>query len=231
MFGWHEPLGRAIRTPLRLLPKTTVVPVLSGPNRGLRWTVGSSTHGCWLGSYERANAILLRTLCGPGMTVFDVGANTGYFTLLFSRGVGSNGTVFAFEPDPSNLGSLRRNLSLNAMTNVSVVPVAVTDKEGETRFECASSMGHVSEDGALSVKTCRLDDFPSPDLIKVDIEGGELVALYGAQRLLGERRATWFIELHGGCLKPCSEMLLRHGYCLEQSGPNHLLARPGQQIR
>ena len=183
MFAWNEPLGRAIRAPLRLLPKSAVVPILSGPNRGLRWTVGSGTHGCWLGWYDRASAAVLQDLCRPGMTVFDVGANVGYFTLLLSRAVGSTGKVIAFEPDPGNLANLRRNLRANAIDNVSVMAAAATDKDGEARFESAASMGHVSATGALSVRTCRLDHFPTPDVVKMDIEGGEAIALLGADRI------------------------------------------------
>ena len=46
--------GRTLRLPLRLVPKSAVVPILQGPLRGKRWIAGSSTHGCWLGTYELA---------------------------------------------------------------------------------------------------------------------------------------------------------------------------------
>ena len=227
MFAWNEPLGRAIRAPLQLLPKSAVVPILSGPNAGLRWIVGSGTHGCWLGWYDRESAALLQALCRPGMTVFDVGANVGYFTLLLSRAVGLTGKVIAFEPDPSNLTNLRRNLRANAMDNVSVLAAAVTDKEGEACFESAASMGRVCATGALSVRTCCLDDFSSPYVVKMDIEGGEVTALLGAERILNEGRTAWLIEIHGDCLTPCSNILLQAGYRLKTIGHNCLLARPG----
>jgi FkbM family methyltransferase len=128
------------------------------------------------------------------MTVLDVGANAGYFTLLFSRAVGA---VFAFEPDPQNLVHLRRNITLNHRDNVSIIAAAVTDKEGVARFRPDASMGSICSDGPLSVTTCRIDEFPTPDFVKMDIEGGELLALQGAQRTLLKHRTSWFIELHG----------------------------------
>lgn len=45
-------LGQVMRWPLRLIPRSVAVPIVQGPLRGKRWVVGSSTHGCWLGSYE-----------------------------------------------------------------------------------------------------------------------------------------------------------------------------------
>ena len=99
-------------------------------------------------------------------------------------------------------------------------------KDGEARFESAASTGHVSATGALSVRTCRLDHFPTPDVVKMDIEGGEAIALDGADRILSEGRTTWLIEIHGDCLRPCSDIMLRAGYRLEVIGHNCILARP-----
>lgn len=223
MFNWNEPLGRAIRQPLRLVPKTAIIPIFSGPNRGIKWITGSSTHGCWLGSYERTNARLLRSLCQSGMTVFDVGANVGYYTLLFARAVGPSGRVFAFEPDPDNFVFLQRHLTLNRTMNVSLVEAAASHQTGEARFECAKSMGHISEEGRTIVRTVRLDEFPTPDLIKMDIEGGEIDAIPGAARILSEKRTIWLIALHDS--EACLETFRSLGYRL-QASEGHILAVP-----
>ena len=66
-------IGRLARLPLRAIPKSTVVPILSGPSKGLRWTVGAGRHGCWLGTYESHFARLIAKLVRPGMLAFDVG--------------------------------------------------------------------------------------------------------------------------------------------------------------
>src|SRR5579864_334767 len=70
-------LGRILRLPLRLLPRGSVVPILQGPLRGRRWIVGSSTHGCWLGSYENGEQKILQASIRPGSVVYDIGANVG----------------------------------------------------------------------------------------------------------------------------------------------------------
>jgi len=64
----------------------------------------------------------------PGQTVVDVGANIGCFTLLAARLVGPKGRVVAFEPDPNNLTRLQRNIALNQLKNVTVLPNAVGDR-------------------------------------------------------------------------------------------------------
>ena len=64
-------LGWFLRLPLRLLPKASVVRVRTGLNKGMRWIVGSGTHGCWLGTYESDKQQALKQFVKTGMTVFD----------------------------------------------------------------------------------------------------------------------------------------------------------------
>ena len=63
----------------------------------------------------------------PGDTVLDLGANIGYFTLLFAKLVGNNGIVFAFEPEPQNIALLTKNIKINNYKNVTLVPKAVSN--------------------------------------------------------------------------------------------------------
>src|SRR5215475_14063057 len=97
--------GKLLRLPLRLLPKRMVVRIHRGRAKGLKWIVGSSTHGCWLGTYELEKHLALERYVKPGMVVYDVGAQAGFFTLIFSRLV-DGGQVIAFEPLPENLDHL-----------------------------------------------------------------------------------------------------------------------------
>jgi hypothetical protein len=99
----HAVAGRALRLPLRLIPRSLVVPILQGPLRGARWIVGSATHGCWLGCYERAKQQGFVRILAPGQVVYDLGANVGFYTLLAARRVGPTGEVHAFEPGAENL--------------------------------------------------------------------------------------------------------------------------------
>lgn len=126
--------GRALRLPLRLIPRGLVLPVLQGPWRGARWMVGAATHGCWLGSYELAKQLALARRLAPGRVVFDLGAHAGFYTLLAARGVGPAGRVHAFEPLPENLAFLRRHVRLNRLGNVSVHGWAVWSASGLLRF-------------------------------------------------------------------------------------------------
>lgn len=108
--------GRLLRLPLRLLPRGMVVSVRSGINHGLHWIIGSSTHGCWLGTYETHKQDAVRRLARPGMTIFDVGANAGFYTMAFSRLVGAKGRVYAFEPFAENVANLLKHVAINRKT-------------------------------------------------------------------------------------------------------------------
>src|SRR4030065_1824716 len=132
-------VGKILRLPLRLIPKNMIVPILQGPMKGLRWRVGSSNHGCWRGTYELEEQLFFMRLVQTGMIVWDVGANAGVYTLLFSRLVSESGTVVAFEPLPSNFDHLMIHLKANRFTNVKVIQAAVSDRKGVTGFSTGSS--------------------------------------------------------------------------------------------
>jgi FkbM family methyltransferase len=211
MFGYNQPLGRAIRAPLHLIPKDVAIPIMSGPNRGLRWVVGSLNHGCWLGTYEGRCTKFVASQVRPGMTAFDVGANVGYYTLLMASRVGPTGRVLAFEPDPANIAALKKHLVLNEINNVEIIEAAVSDQTGTSFFSCAGSQGVLSSAG-ISVKTVVLDEYPAPDFIKMDIEGTEVSALRGSARILDKRHANWLIALHGKAHDDVPRLLLAGGY-------------------
>jgi FkbM family methyltransferase len=198
-------IGRVLRAPLRLIPRSMVVSVRSGLNRGLKWIVGSSTHGCWLGTYETQKQSVIRRFVKTGMKVFDVGANAGFYTLAFARLVGDSGEVWAFEPFAAKADYLLKHRSLNGLGNVHVVQAAVADKPGLAglRVTGDGSMGVLDEGAAYHVPTVSLDGLiasgalPEPDLIKMDVEGAESLVLDGARTLLGRNKTILFIALHG----------------------------------
>ena len=168
----------------------------------------------WLGTYEPDLQRALRALVPVGAVIFDVGANIGYVSLLLAKACGGTGRVFAFEALPSNVEQLRRNLALNGMESwVTVVPGAVTQTSGPARFlvHASSGMGKVAgsagrEDrveSEVTVPGISLDDFvyeqgnPPPQVVKMDIEGGEVMALPGMRRVLRQARPLLLMELHG----------------------------------
>lgn len=148
--------------------------------------------------YEEATTRVFRQLLRPGMVVVDVGANVGYFSLLAADQVGPTGTVYALEPEPLNHTLLRKNIDLNAYSNIQAVQKAVSNTSGSTQlFLSALDSGSHSiyqaaargVMGKLSVASTTLDDFvealgwPSVDLVKIDVEGAELAVLEGMQSL------------------------------------------------
>jgi FkbM family methyltransferase len=213
-----SPLSHLIRSSLnRAAPEgLTEVEVAGGGLAGMRLALDlRSEKDYWLGTYEMELQQAIGNLVHPGMIVYDVGANIGYISLLLARAVGEAGQVFAFEALPQNVERLRANLALNEMTGrVTVVPGAVVEKARPVHFLIGPSSGTGKAEGSqgrqeiaytasLLVEGRSLDEFiyqdrhPEPQVVKVDIEGGEVLALPGMQRLLKEARPALLLELHG----------------------------------
>src|SRR5450755_3080976 len=127
-------LGKVLRSPLRLIPSSTVVPILQGPLRGKKWIVGSSTHGCWVRSYEYAQQTVFAQSLSPEGVVYDLGASVGFYSLLAGALVGPAGRVYAFEPLPRNVAYLRKHVALNRLENCFVFEAAVADSDGSRVF-------------------------------------------------------------------------------------------------
>jgi FkbM family methyltransferase len=216
-------VGKVLRFPLKLLPAQLKMPIMQGRLKGKRWIVGSSTHGCWLGSYEFDKQLLFERTITPGSVVFDLGGHVGFYTLLASELVGPTGKVYVFEPVPRNIYFLKEHLRLNRADNVTVLEAAVAHKSGVMSFDEGpdSSMGHLASDGKLQVKTVALDELitmgeiPVPDYMKLDIEGAELLALLGSKSMLEESHPTIFLATHGSSVhQKCCYLLQSLGYRL-----------------
>jgi FkbM family methyltransferase len=210
-------LARAIRSSLNSAAPQGIseVKIAAGVIEGMTMALDLQTEkDYWLGTYEPDLQIAARQFIKPGMVVFDVGANIGYISLMAARLVGLDGKVFAFEALPDNITRLNQNIALNKLRErVQVVPAAVVGKEGKVSFFTHSSGAMGKAEGStgrneaysktISVSGISLDGFvysrenPAPALIKMDIEGGEGMALAGMPRLLKEARPILLIELHG----------------------------------
>lgn len=194
--------GKLLRWPLRLLPAGMRVPILQGRLRGYWWIVGSSDHGCWLGSYEYRKRLLFEQTIRSGSVVYDLGAHVGFYTLLASALVGARGQVFAFEPVTANLAFLKEHLRLNRVTNVTVIEKAVADRSGWVAFDegPGRAMGHFAAQGRQQVATVTLDEMvfkyglPVPDYLKIDVENADWPVLTGARTLLSKARPTIFLS-------------------------------------
>jgi len=229
--NYSRPLAKVLRMSLKVLPRTMAVPIMQGPLRGKKWIVGSSDHGCWLGSYEFKKQKLFQQMVTRGSVIFDVGANVGFYTLLSSVLTGSEGRVYAFEPLPANAALLRRHVEMNGIRNAVVEELAVSDTCGSAFFEIhpSNAMGKLAESGTLKVKKASLDELVNngelkpPDVIKIDVEGEELGVLRGAGQVLARFHPKLFLATHGpGVHQDCCEFLTGMGYRLTPIGHENL---------
>lgn len=212
-----KPLARLIRGGLNRAAPTGLVEVKVAAGDLAGYTILLDMQvdkDYWLGTYEPELQAALRQLIRAGAVIFDVGANIGYVSLLLAKAAGEPGKVFAFEALPSNVEQLRRNVALNAMdARVSVIDFAVTQATGPVRFlvHASGGMGKVAGsagrddrvESEITVPGISLDGFvygegnPPPQVVKMDIEGGEVLALPGMRRVLTEARPLMLMELHG----------------------------------
>jgi FkbM family methyltransferase len=167
---------------------------------------------------EQETMQLFARVLRPGDTVVEVGGHIGYLSLWFAELVGRHGHVVVFEPGQNNLPYLRENVA--AAGNVEIVEAAVSDENGVATFYVEGLTGQnnsllgdyarfaENRQRAFSnasyqeqqVQTLRLDDFVRSrglhvDLIKIDIEGAEFLALSGAKELLAERQPMLLVEV------------------------------------
>lgn len=217
-------LGRLLRLPLRLIPKQAVLPILQGELRGKKWVVGAGEHGYWLGSYELHKRIAFEREIKPGMVVYDVGANVGFYSLLAAHLVGAGGKVYAFEPLGRNVEYIRQHAALNGFDNIQAFEAAVAAQNGEAYFDPGASIatGRLSEDGSLRVQQYALDallaqgEIDPPDAMKVDVEGAEHAVVTGARHIIQAYRPLIFLDTHGREAHTATLGFLQgHGYQFE----------------
>jgi FkbM family methyltransferase len=165
------------------------------------------------GGYEAAELHGLPDIVPRGSTVIDVGANIGMYAIALAGVVGDAGRVLAFEPVPATAARLRDNLALNGYSHVDVLQMAAGGKPGSIEISLANDSAYASAVNvkqqratgeSIRVPTVRLDDVweergrPPIAFCKIDVEGGELSVLEGAERLLSASRPTLLLEADEG---------------------------------
>lgn len=151
--------------------------------------------------WDPAETAFLKTHLRPGMTVVDVGANLGYFTVLCARLVGPQGRVIAIEPDPYNYALLERNVARNQLANVTTVNAALGAAPGKVMlFRSASNFGDHRVCASAEARTAvevpleSLDALLARlaigeiDMAKIDVQGFEAQVVAGMQQTLGQRQ-------------------------------------------
>lgn len=185
--------------------------IAQGVGRGLRFNTGRSNAGYLLGTSEPYVQRALASVIRPDMTFYDVGSNVGFHAMLAARLVGPSGHVICFEPFPENASQIEYNAGLNGFTHVRVRREALGNQDGIGRFLTSeeSTWGKLDGAGAepsrmsgeLQVTVRKLDsivaELAPPEVIKIDVEGGEVDVLNGAEQTLRKHRPILLIELHG----------------------------------
>jgi FkbM family methyltransferase len=209
--GVARRIGRFLASPARrkyitlALRARRVFPEMAIPLRlpfGAWWLAekGALDHELMYNGFEETEARFVQRLLRPGMTVLDIGAHHGLYTLLAAKRVGRHGRVIAFEPSPQECRRLAKHVRVNRCKNVQVEACAVGDTPGEADLFIVDGFrdwGNSLRPPAVPeptrrvrVRVRRLDDLLEErgiehvDFIKLDAEGGELAVLEGARRLL-----------------------------------------------
>ncbi|MCC7207423.1 MAG: FkbM family methyltransferase [Anaerolineae bacterium] len=206
---------------------------------GLHFDVGPGNPVLLSGRVERPVQQALAEQLKPGQTVYDIGANVGFFTVLAAYLVGVMGMVYAFEPVPDNARTVRVNASLNGFQHIKVVEKAAADHAGRETLILARDAGGAMLESTnerppdatreITVELIRIDDMVSagtlrpPDFIKIDVEGAEMSVLRGMQQTMRDHRPVVLFEVdaeHAPDMErkyaECAELLGGCGYDVER---------------
>lgn len=186
----------------------------------LSLTMGNDTSLCAYvcGAYEPNDFFYFDKFVPAGGTVIDLGAHEGLYTVFSSRRVGPTGCVVAVEPSEREIKKLKNNIALNGCTNVHIFETAVGSSNGRARLRIAedrhagtNTLGQfiydVREVASEEVSIRTVDDIVAElglqrvDVIKADIEGGELAMLLGARETLLRFRPALFLEISPDALR------------------------------
>lgn len=223
-----------------LLRQGTVRQVPLGPYRGLKFYMSEpmmSRLGTFYRAYEPDVSAWLSEQIQPGMTVYIVGGHIGIHVLHVARLLQGQGRVIVFEGWPENYAALQRNVELNLQLQVDIAleQQCIAAAPGLIRMAQGSSDGkhHIAagdEAQTIEVPATSLDAYwqstnACPDMILIDIEGFELDALKGGEKLLATCKPVLVLEHHGEDAA-LTGWLSVHNYRVDTLGRRHLVARP-----
>ena len=164
-------------------------------------------------AYEASVTKEVRELVQPGQTFVDIGANIGYFTALAAHLVGPKGKVVAVEPLDKNLQLIYATIWRNRFEWVEILPFAASDATGVLGIatHAATSNGQIELSAARDKRPAAfaaarpmdeaLAGLVGLDIVKIDIEGHELIALRGFARALERHRPVLITEFHPKCMR------------------------------
>ncbi len=170
-----------------------------------------------LGVWEPGTTTLIKKLIQTNMTVVDIGANIGYYTLIAAYLVGPHGKVYAFEPEPNNFNLLNKNVQVNKYNNVVTVCKAVADRVSISKM-ILHPTGHGAHkllttnnahETTVSVEVTTLDkffkDIKKPiDVVKIDVEGFEPAVVDGMRNIIKQNpNIKLLLEFHPRIIQQC----------------------------
>jgi FkbM family methyltransferase len=193
------------------------------------------------GFRELDHRYLIQKLLKPNSIVFDLGANIGYYVVMYGRLMNNSGFIYAIEPDPRNIEYLRRNTALNGMTPiVRIDQIAISDHDGTASFHLANAANlsglEVSRlprsyAGCIDVQVRDLGRYlgllpHTIEILRMDIEGHEVQALgslanraeqeksirWAPKRIIFEGHAWEYSRSGQNNMRPVIERLFRLGY-------------------
>ncbi len=166
----------------------------------------------WARFLGRRSTAVWNSMLKPGMVVIDLGANAGYYTFFASHQVKAAGKVYAFEPFPAAFDTLKAEAARSKHQNIVPMQLAASDRPGKHHMfvmpghDPSNSLHPVpglAEDRSVTVEAVRVDDVvdaPRVDVVKIDVEGHELHAMRGMERILAANKdVKLFIEFN-----PCT---------------------------
>lgn len=207
-------------------------------------------------SFEYSTLELFSNLIKKGDVIIDVGANSGLYSIFYSRLAGNEGKVYAFEPDPNTFLLLKENLQLNNCINVNTYNFALSNKESKIQMvsfnlekinlkdnDSFKYIKEIPEDQVDNdkgyINAYRLDDLQEfqtlskIDIIKIDVEGAELLVLEGSRDIILKHKPIIVFELSGQWTarfnyKPFQVLVFFNslGYEMEEYEFQQWIARP-----
>lgn len=174
---------------------------------GVELTLSTKKHMGLLRRATRTKEVAIATRLAGRVpadgVLYDIGANIGLYTLVFAAT--RTRSVHSFEPGATALSFLRRNVEQNALQDVRIHAVALTDHAGTCRFvldEVTTATSHVADasEPGVDVACADLDSYardhrlPEPDLVKIDVEGHDMAVLRGMRGLLTRCRPLVWLE-------------------------------------
>lgn len=148
----------------------------------------------------------VRRLAVPGMTMLDIGANHGVYSLAVAARIGE-GWIWAFEPTAAPRGRFERSLARNRFAaSVTVIAAALSDAEGEGEMAVSASSefnslhgktGNLETVRIRTLDSCADEHFPGVgmDFVKIDAEGEELAILRGGERFFARQSPLVMFEV------------------------------------